>query len=67
MSEETVYSNDLAGVIVGETAISDVQGEIGLLSYRGYRHQRHGGRTLPARGLDGAVREVAQRSRKRAA
>jgi citrate synthase len=35
MSEETFYSNDLAGVIVGETAISDVQGDIGLLSYRG--------------------------------
>ena len=36
MSEETVYSNDLAGVIVGETAISNVQGDIGLLSYRGF-------------------------------
>lgn len=35
MPEETFYSNDLAGVIVGETAISDVQGDIGLLSYRG--------------------------------
>lgn len=36
MSEaQTVYSHDLAGVVVGETAISDVQGEIGLLSYRG--------------------------------
>jgi citrate synthase len=36
MSEEqTVYSADLAGVVVGETAISDVQGETGLLSYRG--------------------------------
>jgi citrate synthase len=33
--EQTVYSNDLAGIVVGETAISDVQGEIGLLSYRG--------------------------------
>lgn len=30
-----VVSTDLAGIIVGETAISDVQGEIGLLSYRG--------------------------------
>lgn len=30
-----IYSVDLAGVIVGETAISDVQGERGLLSYRG--------------------------------
>ena len=36
MSEETIYSNDLAGVIVGETAISNVQGDIGLLSYRGF-------------------------------
>ena len=34
-SEETIYSNDLAGIVVGETAISDVQGEQGLLSYRG--------------------------------
>jgi citrate synthase len=33
--EQTVYSTDLAGVVVGETAISDVQGEAGLLSYRG--------------------------------
>ena len=33
--DQTVYSNDLAGVVVGDTAISDVQGEIGLLSYRG--------------------------------
>ncbi|MES2603833.1 MAG: citrate/2-methylcitrate synthase [Pseudomonadota bacterium] len=32
----STYSADLAGVIVGETAISDVQGEQGLLSYRGY-------------------------------
>ena len=31
----TFYSSDLAGVVVGETAISDVQGENGLLSYRG--------------------------------
>ena len=36
MSEETIYSNDLAGVVVGETAISNVQGDIGLLSYRGF-------------------------------
>ena len=35
-TEQTVYSNDLAGVVVGDTAISDVQGEAGLLSYRGY-------------------------------
>jgi citrate synthase len=34
-SEESIYSTDLAGIIVGETAISDVQGDIGLLSYRG--------------------------------
>ena len=34
-SEEPIFSTDLAGIIVGETAISDVQGEIGLLSYRG--------------------------------
>lgn len=32
---QPVFSNDLAGVVVGETAISDVQGETGLLSYRG--------------------------------
>jgi citrate synthase len=37
MSEQTpIESHDLAGVIVGETAISDVQGEQGLLSYRGF-------------------------------
>lgn len=30
------YSTDLAGVVVGETAISDVQGERGLLGYRGH-------------------------------
>jgi citrate synthase len=36
MSSDTVFtSNDLAGVVVGDTAISDVQGDIGLLSYRG--------------------------------
>ncbi|MEH6633968.1 MAG: citrate/2-methylcitrate synthase [Halioglobus sp.] len=34
-SDQTVYSADLAGIVVGETAISDVQGEEGLLSYRG--------------------------------
>ena len=33
--KSTFYSSDLAGVVVGETAISDVQGENGLLSYRG--------------------------------
>ncbi len=34
-AEASIYSADLAGIIVGETAISDVQGDIGLLSYRG--------------------------------
>ena len=34
-SEEFLYSSDLAGIAVGETAISDVDGENGLLSYRG--------------------------------
>lgn len=34
-SEQALYSTDLAGIIVGETAISDVQGDIGRLSYRG--------------------------------
>jgi citrate synthase len=33
--EHTLYSRDLAGVVVGDTAISDVDGENGLLSYRG--------------------------------
>ena len=32
---QAVFSSDLAGVVVGETAISDVQGEAGVLSYRG--------------------------------
>lgn len=32
---QTVFSSDLAGVVVGETAISDVQGEAGVLTYRG--------------------------------
>jgi citrate synthase len=36
MSEpQSIISHDLAGVVVGETAISDVQGEAGVLSYRG--------------------------------
>jgi len=34
-TDQSVFSYDLAGVVVGETAISDVQGETGLLSYRG--------------------------------
>ena len=32
--ENDIFSVDLAGVIVGETSISDVQGEAGILSYR---------------------------------
>ncbi len=35
-SEQPVYSNDLAGIVVGDTTISNVQGEKGLLSYRGH-------------------------------
>jgi len=34
-TDETVYTTDLAGIVVGDTAISDVQGEKGSLSYRG--------------------------------
>ena len=34
-SEAPVYSVDLAGIVVGDTAISNVQGEQGILSYRG--------------------------------
>jgi len=34
-NQNEIFSADLAGVIVGETAISDVQGEAGILSYRG--------------------------------
>jgi len=34
-SEQAIYSSDLAGIVVGDTAISDVQGEQGILSYRG--------------------------------
>lgn len=33
---QEVFSTDLAGIVVGETAVSDVQGERGLLSYRGH-------------------------------
>lgn len=36
MATEVVFSRDLAGIEVGETRISDVQGDTGLLSYRGY-------------------------------
>lgn len=34
-TQSEIFSADLAGVIVGETAISDVRGEAGILSYRG--------------------------------
>ncbi|MEH6515432.1 MAG: citrate/2-methylcitrate synthase [Halioglobus sp.] len=34
-SDQEIFSKDLAGIVVGETAISDVQGEQGVLSYRG--------------------------------
>ena len=34
-NEQSIFSSDLAGVIVGETAISDVRGDVGSLSYRG--------------------------------
>ncbi len=36
MTNEIVFSRDLAGIEVGETHISDVKGEDGVLSYRGY-------------------------------
>ena len=36
MSDDIIFSRDLAGIEVGETHISDVRGEEGLLSYRGY-------------------------------
>jgi citrate synthase len=36
MADDTVFSKDLAGIEVGETQISDVRGEEGALSYRGY-------------------------------
>ncbi len=32
---QSVFSYDLAGIVVGETSISDVQGDKGRLSYRG--------------------------------
>ncbi len=34
-TDQPVFSSDLAGIVVGETAISDVQGTAGTLSYRG--------------------------------
>lgn len=33
--DDAIFSTDLAGIIVGETAISDVRGDAGVLSYRG--------------------------------
>lgn len=36
MAEQAVYSRDLAGIEVGDTRISDVRGDAGELSYRGY-------------------------------
>lgn len=36
MADAAVFSRDLAGIEVGETRISDVRGEEGELSYRGY-------------------------------
>lgn len=35
-TDTPIRSDDLDGIIVGETAISDVQGDTGLLSYRGF-------------------------------
>jgi citrate synthase len=36
MSSKQGYTPDLAGIEVGETAVSEVNGEAGTLSYRGY-------------------------------
>jgi citrate synthase len=36
MDKQTIFSADLAGIVVGETAISDVNGQEGILSYRGH-------------------------------
>ena len=36
MTTQTIFSPDLAGIEVGETSISNVDGEAGILSYRGY-------------------------------
>ncbi len=36
MNNDVIFSRDLSGIEVGETHISDVKGEEGLLSYRGY-------------------------------
>ena len=45
-AEATVCSSDLAGMVVGDTAIPDVQGEQGLTQCCRYRHQRPGGRAF---------------------
>ena len=34
-AEQAVFSTDLAGIVVGETSISDVRGDVGQLTYRG--------------------------------
>ncbi len=36
MTTQSIFSPDLAGIEVGETSISNVDGEAGILSYRGY-------------------------------
>jgi citrate synthase len=36
MTTQTIFSPDLAGIEVGETSISNVDGEAGILSYRGH-------------------------------
>lgn len=36
MTTQTIFSPDLAGIEVGETGISNVDGEAGILSYRGH-------------------------------
>ena len=33
--QDAIYSTDLAGIVVGDTQISDVQGDAGILGYRG--------------------------------
>ena len=66
-SEEPIFSTDLAGIIVGETTISDVQGEIGLLSYRGIDINDMVGVPFSACGLDGAVRRMARRAAEKSA
>ena len=36
MTTQTIFSPDLAGIELGETSISNVDGEAGILSYRGH-------------------------------